>query len=68
VLPFFFLVAAQSVYVFVLENLTDKPTTVRVLACIVAAYIGLYTPNMFVSNQSKKRRPRSRWPGRTHST
>jgi tight adherence protein C len=67
VLPFVFLVAAV-VYVFVLDNLVDKPFTVRVLACIVAAYIGFYTPNMFVSNQAKKRRPRSRLHGRMHST
>ncbi|MCB1387104.1 MAG: type II secretion system F family protein [Nitratireductor sp.] len=54
VLPFIFF-AAAVVYVFVLENLTDKPTTVRILACIVGAYVGFYTPNLFVSNQSKKR-------------
>ena len=54
VLPFIFF-AAAVVYVFVLDNLTDKPTTVRILACIVGAYIGFYTPNLFVSNQSKKR-------------
>jgi tight adherence protein C len=54
VLPFIFLVAA-IVYVFVLDNLIDKPLTVRILACIVVAYIGFYTPNMFVSNQAGKR-------------
>lgn len=54
VLPFFFLVGA-IVYVFVLDNLADKPTTVRILACVVIAYAGFYTPNLFVSNQSKKR-------------
>lgn len=63
VLPFVFLVTA-TVYVFVLENLTDKPFTVRVLACIVAAYIGFYTPNLFISNQSKKRQASIKlaWP------
>jgi tight adherence protein C len=63
VLPFVFLVAA-IVYVFVLDNLVDKPFTVRVLACIVAAYIGFYTPNMFVSNQAKKRQASIKlaWP------
>ncbi|WP_420407584.1 type II secretion system F family protein [Hoeflea sp.] len=63
VLPFFFLIAAV-VYVFVLENMTDKPTTVRMLACIVAAYAGFYAPNIFVSNQSKKRQQSIKlaWP------
>ena len=63
VLPFIFLVGS-IVYVFVLENLTDKPTTVRMLACIVAAYVGFYTPNLFVSNQSKKRQASIKlaWP------
>jgi hypothetical protein len=63
VLPFVFLVAAV-VYVFVLDNMTDKPFTVSLLACIVAAYIGFYTPNMFVSNQAKKRQQSIKlaWP------
>ncbi|AKI02756.1 Flp pilus assembly protein TadC [Hoeflea sp. IMCC20628] len=63
VLPFIFL-TGTVVYVFVLENLTDKPFTVRVLACIVGAYVGFYTPNMFVSNQSKKRQASIKlaWP------
>ncbi|MEP3437771.1 MAG: type II secretion system F family protein [Hoeflea sp.] len=63
VLPFIFL-SGSIVYVFVLENLTDKPFTVRMLACIVGAYIGFYTPNLFVSNQSKKRQASIRlaWP------
>ena len=63
VLPFIFL-TGSIVYVFVLENLMDKPFTVRMLACIVAAYIGFYTPNLFVSNQSKKRQASIRlaWP------
>ncbi|MCY0092961.1 type II secretion system F family protein [Hoeflea sp. J2-29] len=63
VLPFVFL-SASVVYVFVLENLTDKPFTVRVLACIVGAYVGFYTPNLFVSNQSKKRQASIKlaWP------
>lgn len=63
VLPFFFLLAA-IVYVFVLENMTDKPMTVRMLACLVAAYAGFYTPNLFISNQSKKRQASIKlaWP------
>ncbi len=63
VLPFVFL-AASVVYVFVLENLADKPFTVRVLACIVGAYAGFYAPNIFVSNQSNKRQAsiKKAWP------
>lgn len=63
VLPFIFLVGS-IVYVFVLEHLVDKPTTVRILACIVGAYIGFYTPNMFVSNQANKRQSSIKlaWP------
>ncbi|WP_171904840.1 type II secretion system F family protein [Hoeflea olei] len=63
VLPFVFLLGSV-VYVFLLDHLTDKPFTVRMLACIVAAYAGFYTPNLFVSNQSKKRQASIKlaWP------
>lgn len=63
VLPFIFFVGT-IVYVFVLDNMTDKPMTVRMLACVVGAYVGFYTPNMFVSNQSKKRQASIKlaWP------
>jgi Flp pilus assembly protein TadC len=63
ILPFFFFAGAIT-YVFVLEHMTDKPFTVRVLACIVAAYAGFYAPNLYVSNQAKKRQHSIRiaWP------
>lgn len=63
ILPFVFL-AGCVVYVFVLEHLADKPFTVRVLACIVGAYVGFYAPNMFISNQSGKRQAsiKKAWP------
>src|SRR5690606_16128244 len=45
-------------------HLVDKPMTVRMLACIVGAYIGFYTPNIFISNQAKKRQSSIKlaWP------
>jgi len=63
VLPFVFL-AGAVIYVFVLENLVDKPFMMRVLAVIVAAYAGFYAPNMYVSNQAGKRQKSIKlaWP------
>jgi tight adherence protein C len=67
VLPFVFLVAA-IVYVFVLDNLVDKPFTVRVLACIVAP-ISVFTRRTCSSpTRPRSVRPRSSLPGRMHST
>lgn len=63
ILPFVFFAGAVT-YIFLLENMIDKPFTVRVLACIVAAYAGFYAPNLYVSNQAKKRQLSIRlaWP------
>ena len=63
VLPFFFF-AAAIVWVFVMENMTDKPGTIRFLACLVAAYLGFYAPNIYVSNQAGKRQKsiKAAWP------
>lgn len=63
ILPFVFL-AGGITWVFVLENLIDKPFTVRVLACVVTAYAGFYAPNLFVSNKASKRQTSIRlaWP------
>jgi tight adherence protein C len=62
-LPFVFL-AGAIVYIFVLGALLDKPFTVRLLACIVAAYAGFYAPNLYVSNQAGKRQKSIKiaWP------
>lgn len=62
-LPFVFL-AAAGVYIFGLGALADKPFTVRLLACIVAAYAGFYSPNLYVSNQAGKRQKSIKiaWP------
>lgn len=63
VLPFFFLVAAL-VWVVGLGGLGDKPFTIRMLACIGAAYAGFYTPILFISNRVTKRQKSIRlaWP------
>ncbi|TDH37927.1 type II secretion system F family protein [Pseudohoeflea suaedae] len=64
VMPFVFL-AVAILYIFVLEMFfADKPFTVRLLACMIAAYAGFYAPNVFVSNQAGKRQKSIKiaWP------
>eukprot|EP00913_Durusdinium_trenchii_P027022 g25357.t1 len=62
-LPFLFL-AAATVWVFVLGNLTSKPIAIRILAVIGFAYVGFYAPNVYVSNRMKKRQHsiKRAWP------
>ena len=62
-LPFVFLAAAVF-YVFVLDAFADQPTMLRVVVCIVAAYIGFYAPNIYISNRTSKRQKsiRNAWP------
>lgn len=54
ILPFVFLVLA-ILWVFGLGNLAEKAMPIRILVVIVVAYIGFYAPNIFISNQMKKR-------------
>lgn len=54
ILPFVFLLLA-ILWVFGLGNLAEKALPVRILAVIIVAYIGFYMPNIFISNQMKKR-------------
>ena len=63
VLPFVGL-AAGFVYVFVLDNLAEKTTMVRVAAVLMAGYAGFYAPNFYVSNLSQKRKQsvQRAWP------
>lgn len=63
VLPFVFL-AVAAFYIFYLGYLADKPFPMRILATIVAAYIGFYAPNIFISNKVTKRQKsiRRAWP------
>jgi tight adherence protein C len=51
------------VYFFVLEVL-DQPTLVRVALVIVAAYLGIKAPELFLLNSAKKRQAevRKAWP------
>lgn len=63
VLPFVGL-AIGFVYVFVLDNLTEQTTMIRVTAVLIAGYIGFYAPNFYVSNLSQKRKQsiQRAWP------
>ena len=62
-LPFVFFAAALF-WIFFLGNLATKPFPIRVLAAIVIAYLGFYSPNIFVSNRMKKRQHsiKRAWP------
>ena len=62
-LPFVFL-ALAVVWIFVLGNMASKPFPIRVLAAIVVAYIGFYSPNIYVSNLMNKRQAsiKRAWP------
>lgn len=62
-LPFLFL-AIAAVYVFGLDKFVDKPMPIRLLIVIVAAYVGFYAPNIFISNAVSKRQHsiRRAWP------
>ncbi|EYR80343.1 MULTISPECIES: type II secretion system F family protein [unclassified Shinella] len=54
VLPF--VVAAVAIfYIFFLGFLGEKPLPMRILATVVAAYIGFYLPNLYISNRVSKR-------------
>ncbi|WP_430440076.1 type II secretion system F family protein [Shinella sp.] len=54
VLPF--VVAAVAIfYILFLGFLGEKPLPMRILATVVAAYIGFYLPNLYISNRVSKR-------------
>lgn len=55
ILPFAFLAGAIFM-IFGLGMLADKSGFIRLLACIIAAYVGFYAPNLYVSNKAAKRR------------
>ncbi|TCM54406.1 tight adherence protein C [Rhizobium sp. PP-F2F-G48] len=63
VLPFI-LLAVAAVYVFGLGAFADRPPAMRLLGVIVAAYVGFYLPNIFISNAVSKRQSsiRRAWP------
>lgn len=63
ILPFVFLVLA-ILWVFGLGNLAEKAMPIRILVVIVVAYIGFYAPNIYISNQMKKRQHsiKRAWP------
>ncbi|MBT9371442.1 type II secretion system F family protein [Rhizobium sp. CSW-27] len=63
VLPFVCL-AFAALWIFGLGNLASRPLPMRLLATIVAAYIGFYAPNIYVSNRVAKRQAsiKRAWP------
>jgi tight adherence protein C len=63
VLPFVAFVLAL-IYVFVLGNLPEHSTMVRIFVCILVAYAGFYAPNLYISNRSAKRKQsiQRAWP------
>lgn len=63
ILPLVFLAGAVF-YVFVLGALEDKSMMIRVFACIGVAYLGFYSPNIFISNRTSKRQLsiKQAWP------
>ncbi|WP_244631132.1 type II secretion system F family protein [Aureimonas sp. ME7] len=42
-------------YIFGLGLLAEHATPIRIFACIIAAYVGFYAPNFYVSNAASKR-------------
>jgi tight adherence protein C len=62
-LPFLFL-AIGTFYIFFLGYLAEQTFMVRLLAVIGIAYLGFYSPNIFISNQMGKRQKsiRRAWP------
>ena len=63
VLPFVLLVLALF-YFFVIGVMADKPTGFRVMLSVLAAGVGLYLPNLYISNAISKRQLsiRRAWP------
>lgn len=63
VLPFVFLTIV-GIWIFGLGNMAERPFAIRLLVTIVAAYIGFYTPNIFISNRITKRQAsiKRAWP------
>lgn len=55
VLPFAFLAAAIFL-IYGLGMLASQSAFIRFFACVIAAYIGFYAPNIYVSNIAAKRR------------
>ena len=62
-LPFIFLGLA-GFWIFGLDNMAESSMMMRGLVVVVAAYIGFYAPNIFVSNRMSKRQQsiRRAWP------
>ncbi|KQV84343.1 type II secretion system F family protein [Rhizobium sp. Root1220] len=62
-LPFVFF-GLGVFWVFGLDHLADRPTSLRFLATLGIAYLGFYAPNIFISNRMAKRQHsiKRAWP------
>jgi tight adherence protein C len=55
VLPFVALLGA-AIYIFVLGNMAEHSTGMKIFMCVAIAYAGFYAPNLYISNRSSKRK------------
>lgn len=55
VLPFVGFVGA-AIYLFGLGNMAEHSTAVKLFVCVLVAYVGFFSPNIFVSNRISKRK------------
>ena len=55
VLPFIAFIGA-IIYVFVLGNMPEHSTMMKVFVCVCVAYGGFYAPNLYITNRASKRK------------
>lgn len=55
VLPFIAFLGAV-VYIFVLGNMAEHSTMMKIFMCICVAYGGFYAPNLYINNKAAKRK------------
>lgn len=48
--------ALAALYIYGFGGLADKPNSIRLFVCVLAAYAGFYAPNMYISNLAGKRK------------
>jgi tight adherence protein C len=46
---------ATMVYLFLIGNYEDQPTLIKLLIAVGAAYVGFFAPNLYITNQVKRR-------------
>jgi tight adherence protein C len=55
VLPFVAFIGA-AIYIFGLGKMAEHSMMMKVLVCVIVAYAGFYSPNLYVSNRAGKRK------------